>query len=557
MPDLDLDVLLGDPRSSIGTAAISVDLPAGIDLRDEPDFDQLETEFRKMETDGPKAVDWRQLNRRTLEVLTGRSKDIVLACRLVYGLHHEEGYKGLAVGSSIVRGMVAEHWENLFPGLKRERARAGSVDWMAERLGQIIEAQPPVTPEARTYALVAHDRLVELDELLSEKMQKFPVALGPLIRALRPVAREVRSEIEAKALAEAAARPPAEAPPSPPDEPEVTIAPVEAAPAAVPAPSTPAPPRPTAVAAPEIGDMPVAEGVDPAFDSLFSAAIKVSGALREAASADPRVYLASRFGAWSGITAAPPDRAGKTTLPPPQRHKLQELAALNAANNQHGLLLAAESAFVTSPYWLTMQFTVFRTMRALGSDYDAAREAIVGALALLLQRVPPLIDLSFSDGTPFADADTRAWISDEVAIGAGGNAAGGAMDKASGDAARLAQQGKIVDGLKLLSDFADTAPSGRERFLAKLEIGEFCLRHDLVQPAFALVQSLGKLAEDQCLARWEPALAARLLVLAWQCHAHKNAVRILGESAVQQGKAKLAEQLSALDIVQAVRLTSS
>ncbi|MCL6707117.1 type VI secretion system protein TssA [Pseudomonas sp. R2.Fl] len=557
MPDLDLNALLGDPRSAIGTTAISADLPTGIDLRDEPDFDQLETEFRKMETDGPKAVDWRQLNRCTLEVLSGRSKDIVLACRLVYGLHHEEGYKGLAVGSSIVRGMVADHWDNLFPGLKRERARAGSVDWMAERLGQIVEAQPPATPEARTYALVAHDRLVELDELLTEKMQKFPVALGPLIRALRPVAREVRSEMEAKAQAEAAARAAAEAPP-PPLEPEPTVAPVEAAaPATAAAPSQPAPPRPVAVAAPEIGDMPVAEGVDPAFNSLFSAAIKVSGALREAASTDPRVYLASRFGAWSGINAAPPDKAGKTTLPPPQRNRLQELAALTAANNQQGLLLAAESAFVTSPYWLTMQFTVARTMRALGSDYDAAREAIAAALAQLLRRVPSLADLSFSDGTPFADADTRAWISEEVSFGVGGSAAGGAMDKVSGDAARLAQQGKLIDGLKLLSDFADAAPSGRERFLAKLEIGEFCLRHDLVQPVFALVQSLEKLAGDQGLARWEPALAVRLLVLAWQCHAHKNAVRILGEPAVQQGKTKLAEQLSSLDIVQAVRLTSA
>nr|WP_246746040.1 type VI secretion system protein TssA [Ciceribacter sp. L1K22] len=551
MLDLDLDALLADPRSTIGLAAISDDLPSGIDLRDDPEFDQLETEFRKMETDGPKAVDWRQLNRRTLDILAGRSKDIVLACRLVYGLHHEEGYKGLAVGSSIVRGMVAGHWDTLFPGVKRERARAGTVDWMAERLGQLVEAQPPVGAEARLAALVAYERLVELDGLLAEKMQKFPVALGPLVRALRSVAQEVRGELEAKARAEAAAHEIAEAPLQQAPAPEPP-AKAEAPPPDAPVPVATAAP----VVAPVLADMPVAAGIDPAFEALFSAATKVSGALRDAAPADPRIYLASRFGAWSGIMIAPPDKAGKTTLPPPQRNKLQELAALTAANNHQGLLLAAESAFVTSPYWLTMQHTTTAMMRALGSDYDAAREAIAGTLAVLLRRVPALVDLSFADGTPFADAETRAWIDEEVLVGGGSVSAAGAIDKLSGDAARLAQQGKVLEGLKLLSDFADAAPSGREHFLAKLEIGEFCLRHDLIQPVLALVQSLEKLAENQGLARWEPALSVKLLVLAWQCHAHKNAVRVIGEQAAQQGKNRLAEQLSSLDIVQAVRLTA-
>lgn len=561
MPELDLDALVADPRASIGTAAIAGEFSAGVDLRDEPDFDQLETEFRKMETDGPKAVDWKQINRRTLDILAGRSKDIVLACRLVFGLHHEEGYRGLAVGTSIVRGMVADHWEGLFPGLKRERARAGSLDWMAERLGQIVEAQPPATEEARIYALVAHDRLVELDDLLTRKMQKFPAALGPLIRSLRPFAREARSGLEEKAAATSGAEEQAAAetavpavPVPPPAAAEVDPVP----PPAPPAPSEPPTPRPAPVSVPEIGAMPVAEGVDPAFDALFSAAIRVSGALRESATTDPRLYLASRFGAWSGIMIAPPDKAGRTMVPPPQRGKLAELAALTSAGNQQGLLLAAESAFVTSPYWLTMQFTVARMMRGLGSDYDAARAAITGALALLLQRVPSLAELSFSDGTPFADTDTRNWIAEEVSIGSGGGSpGGGALEKMSGDAARLAQQGKVIDGLKLLSDFADSAPSGRERFFARLEIGEFCLRNDLIQPVFALVQSLERLAEDQGLARWEPALAVKLLVLAWQCHAHKNAARILGETGVQQGKARLAEHISSLDIVQAVKLTSS
>src|SRR5690606_23876107 len=127
----------------------------------------------------------------------GRSKDLVLASRLVFGLQREEGYRGLAVGLSILKGMVCDHYDGLFPGVARERARAGTLDWMAEKLAATIEAAAPAAND-RVFALVAHDSLVELDEFVSGRMQKYTPALGPLIRALRPHAREMRAELEAK-----------------------------------------------------------------------------------------------------------------------------------------------------------------------------------------------------------------------------------------------------------------------------------------------------------------------------------------------------------------------
>lgn len=563
MPDLDLDALLDDPRAGVGAQPVPGDQPAGRDLRGEAAFDELDNEVRKMESDGPKAVDWKLVNRKTLDILSGQSKDLVLACRLAYGLHVTEGYKGLAVGASILAGMTQTHWDGIFPGLNRERARAGSLDWMAERLAQAVEGQPPASADAKLFALVAHDRLVELDNDVSQRMTKFQPALGPLIRALRPFARETRAELEAKAAAEAAAQqaPPAtdaagEAPSAtPPQAAEPATAAPASASAASSAAERPAPAAPVNV--PALAAISVAEGVDPAFDNLFSAALRVSGALRESASQDPRVYLASRFGAWSNLRQAPPERAGKTLIPPPQRNKLAELQALTAAGNHLGLLLAAESAFITSPFWLTMQFTIHRMMTQLGSAYDGSRQAVSQSLALLLQRIPSLPELSFSDGTPFADADTRAWITSEVLVSSAATAAGGEQQDGLAQAERLAQEGKVLEGLKHLSDQADQAGDGRRRFQAQLTLIAFCLRYDLVQPAAALIGALERHAEEWRLAAWEPALVSRLLVLSWQCHDHKNAVRLFGEAAVVQGKAKIAERLGSIDVVQAARLVLS
>ena len=68
MTEIDYDALLADPRAETGK------LPAGAngggeDLRGSPEFEMLENEFRKIETAGPAAVDWKMVNRTTLDLL--------------------------------------------------------------------------------------------------------------------------------------------------------------------------------------------------------------------------------------------------------------------------------------------------------------------------------------------------------------------------------------------------------------------------------------------------------------------------------------------------------
>lgn len=559
MAAIDLDTLLTDPRISVGGLAIDGE-PAGRDLRDDAEFEALDGEFRKMETGGPTAVDWKRLNASTVDILKSRSKDVVLATRLVFGLHREEGYKGLAVGVSILQGMAENHWDGLFPPPARERARAGAFDWMAERLAPLVETTAP-SGDAKFLALVAHDRLVAMDEFLSERMRKYPAAIGPLIRALRPHAREAKAELEAKAAAEAARAEAAAQPAAEPQpEPVAVVAdqPQPATPAPAPAPVPQPQPRPAAIATPsvEIAELPVNEGVDKTFQSLFSGAIRASSALRPSAPSDPRIYLATRFAAWGDILKAPPDRAGRTQLPPPQKPRLTEIAALKAAGNMQDLLLSCESVFASSPFFLDAQFLIAGAMQALGPEYDAARVTVIGQLAAFLKRLPELTQLSFSDGSPFADGETQGWIAGEVLAGGGGPSVGSEIDKTKSAAAQLAQHGNLLAGLKLLSDFSDRCPGGRERFSAKLEIGEFCLRYELLQPLFALIPALERMVEEQALASWEPPLASAVAALSWRAYSHRNAARHLDEREIILRKARVTETLSTLDIVQAVRLTS-
>jgi len=553
---------MNDPRSGVGKAP----LPDGAqseEFRDGELFEELEAEFRKMEVDGPSAVNWKSLNEKTLTVLAEHSKDLVLATRLAYGLYIEEGYGGLAVGTTILKDISSDFWETMVPPVRRERGRAGAYDWFAEKVAGLVEAQPPAAGDL-IKALWAHDALVDLDNVLEQKFTKSSAALGPLIRALRPFARDARSALEEearkKAEAEAAASSAQAAPPpaTGADDPkpeagegsETPASPAPASPPAVPAPS--APPS-SSVPAPEIAtNAPPSEGLQ----SLFNAASKIATGLRQQNASDPSAYQCSRFGLWGRIKDLPPNQGGKTMLPPPQKTKIQELAALKGAGNNEGLLHSAESAFVSSPFWLDAQRHLHEAMSALGDTYAPARLAIEGELAAFLKRCPEVTDLSFSDGTPFADAATRAWISETVASGGGGAGSGGdeAETKAS-EAAALMQAGKVVEGLSLMNAYIDTCGQERDWFRAQAKLGELCLRFEVMAPLFALSARLMNLADERGLSRWEPDLVVSVCRVYWQALHHKNVRQFVAEADVVSLKNRVMETLSILDMGVAAELT--
>ncbi|WP_422374205.1 type VI secretion system protein TssA [Roseibium sp.] len=560
MADEDPLATLDDPRAEVGKAALE-NPDAQEEFRDSPEFEELEAEFRKLETGGPNAVNWKQLNDETVKVLQTTSKDLVLATRLAFGLFVEEGYAGLATGLVILRDLTETHWETMVPPLRRERGRAGAYDWLAEKLAPMVEAKNPEgSYNGEIY--IAHDALLELDNALEQKMTKSQVALGPLVRALRPYARDAKAALEeARKAAEAAAAAPAEA-----ETPAAETATTEASPAAPAEPPTPAPAPQAAAPAPKPAAAPAAPVAEIAVDTtnttaamqaVLNAASKAATAIRQQAPADARGYYAARFALWGRVQELPPSNDGKTALPPPQKAKVTELAALKGAGNNEGLIKSAESAFVASPFWLDAQFHLASAMEAAGESYDAARRLVIGELSSFTKRFPNVSDLSFSDGTPFASVETKDWISAEVSAGGSGGGGGGSseLDRAFSEAVQLALAGKTMAGLASLKSFLSARGSGRDWFQTQLKIGEFCLQFELIQPLFALLSSLRTIAAERDLAHWDPELAVALARLSWQSLGHKNAKQFLPDADALQVRASVMETLSLLDVGAAAELT--
>src|SRR5579859_2750272 len=117
---IDVDALL---------APIPGDAPAGVDLRQDTATDALYTRLRDARAeartaeraqeneDGNYAIpaEWRIIADLAYEVLTTHSKDLEIAAWLTEALLRSDGLQGLSAGLQVMKGLVDQYWDDLFP----------------------------------------------------------------------------------------------------------------------------------------------------------------------------------------------------------------------------------------------------------------------------------------------------------------------------------------------------------------------------------------------------------------------------------------------------------
>ena len=527
-----------DARALYGAASLDGDLPAGTDVRGGADFEQLEAEVRRMDADGPTAVDWRKVSALSLRILSSQSKDILVASWATYGLFRTEGYQGLAVGLGILRGMVEAHWDGLFPPPKRERARVSSVDWLVGRVAPAIAQAAPAETD-RPAVLAAYDALDDLDRLLGERLQKEQAALGELFRALKPhreEAKRVLAEVAERAAAQAAE--------------QARRAEAEAVPAATsPAQTTPSAPAPAA-AAPAVA-VPGADGDWLGFaDRLPDMLRQTAAALRAASPANPRAYLLNRIGSWLRFDELPPDTGGQTMVFPPA-DGIAALEAKLAASQHADVVNLAEELAWTGPFWLDAHRYACQALEHLGAPLQAAASAVKAAVALLVTRYPRILELSFNDGRPFADAETRAW----AAIGGGGAAAArDPVDAALAEAHQLIGAGQVQPAFDRLARLLDGADGARARFLGQLAQARFCMERGFVTTAVPLLNHMDAVVAERNLETWEPTLALQAAELRYRAINHADAYQMPDEATRRAALDQIKSRVARLDIGRATQL---
>jgi type VI secretion system protein ImpA len=227
-------------------------------------------------------------------------------------------------------------------------------------------------------------------------------------------------------------------------------------------------------------------------------------------------------------------------LTPPPTEKRQNLKRLASESNWSELLAEAISA-AGEPCgrgWLDVQRYIWRA--SYESSYTAITAAVIFMLQGLLKEVPAIPSWTMSDDTPTANPETLKWLEEmvipkppepvvveaqpEPELAAAVYAQSSSAEIESGapdvlDTAReLMARGHLAQALQLLMRDAAQQPSGRARFLRRLQMAQLCVGAGQGKVAYPVLEELVKEIDQRQLEEWEGAeMIAPPLALLLKC----------------------------------------
>src|SRR5690606_20759697 len=96
-------------RAAALLAPISEGKPGGDNASYDPEYDALRSEVGKLDSPTGGAVDWEVVAQQAHEILTSKSKDILVASYYAYALLETQKLPGLAVGVAVLEGLLEQY----------------------------------------------------------------------------------------------------------------------------------------------------------------------------------------------------------------------------------------------------------------------------------------------------------------------------------------------------------------------------------------------------------------------------------------------------------------
>src|SRR5690606_2040565 len=151
---------------------------AGEDMRYSGEFEALEGELGKASAlHQTEAIDWQKVRDQSEALLRYQSKDLRVACWLVWSLHQREGLNGLQAGLGLLLELCQQRWAELHP--RKERTRAAALTWLTPRLEKVLGEDIPVAAQLPLFRSLA-EQLRGLESCLGQHLGEEAPLLLPL-----------------------------------------------------------------------------------------------------------------------------------------------------------------------------------------------------------------------------------------------------------------------------------------------------------------------------------------------------------------------------------------
>lgn len=478
-----------------GTEPVNAENPSGEPVRYEPEFEKLQAEMQKLENLSGDTIDWKEVVVLSKEIIRNKSKDLLVGSYLVLGLLETEGYNGLLNGLTCLDGVISGHWPSLFPAAKRMRARVNALNWLSEKAGSSISRRKPERDD-RVILKTCEELVKSLENLLDEKISPEEPVLGNLYRSIQEHVNQLPAA-------------------------ETTAGGTVAEPESK-SPGEPAPVPPVAMPKPA-GNIETPEDARRFMKEAFVSLKKIAAYTRDQDLSRPLPYRLIRFLAWCEIDSLPPADNGKSRVPPPPKQLRERFNTLSEQSAWKELVVQTEGKVAEFPFWLDLHRLSDTALAGLGPDFIQARDAIKSEVISLLDQLPDLIEIEFSDETPFADESTRNWISTRIfpEKDAAPPEAASSEDETDflaevrSKSRQLLKKGDPKAALSLVQEAKRSAATERHKFLAQQELANLCLETGNIKAALAQMEMLNDQITRFSLDLWEPHLASEVLQIYW------------------------------------------
>src|SRR2546425_11340929 len=154
--------------------------PAGQNLYYAPVYDKIK-EARRQDDDAPqgiwqrerKVADWPLTIKLISETLATQSKDVQLAAWLTEAILRREGIAGLKQGLDLLRGLIENFWDNLYPEIEDGdlEFRTAPLQWVGDRLEQPVK-NAPLTRNGLDWYKYKESRVIGYEEDAAESDEK-------------------------------------------------------------------------------------------------------------------------------------------------------------------------------------------------------------------------------------------------------------------------------------------------------------------------------------------------------------------------------------------------
>ncbi|MGB4220849.1 MAG: type VI secretion system protein TssA [Smithellaceae bacterium] len=525
-PEYSMDI------SSLGKEPICAERPAGADVRYDAAFSELQEEVDKLSLPSAAGgVNWEKVTRFAAEILAHKSKDLLVATSLAVSLIYPRRQDGFSIGVKLIMDLLVRFWEELYPPKARARGRLRSLEWWLEKSENALRQFPARSiPEGQARLIIGN--LEQIEQLLRQHLTD-----APSVRRLA----ELTQELAGTKIPEAV-RPDRQPPP---------VEEVRAA--AVP------PPEPPAGPGEEIQSLQIAKR---SLDQHFLKIREIAGYYLRQDAAAAVAYRLNRQAVWCVIEDMPPASGGKTRIPPPDKQVVKMLFELRDTGDAEALLKAAEGRLPQYIFWLDLNRFSAEALTRLGQRFTKALHAVCQETAFLLHRLPGLEELSFADGTPFANPETKQWlvgiamdsgrmsVLDETVLPAAAHG-----DESIGadiaEAHALIRGGKMLEAIEKLQRKLNGAASSRERILWRLAIARLMLDVRQVKLAIPQMEQIVREIDHFRLEDYDPALALRGLKLVWA------GLELQNDPSVKIKTSDVLDRIARIDMAEVIKLSKN